>query len=104
MPILYMTFWSLVMILGLSIWRLPYWRERFTVTLITLLVLLITQTLFLQLTLSAGVDASDALLAPHRFLQSGPVAWLALLIMPCGWLGPFIGVNMVERLQVSVGM
>lgn len=97
MPFLYMTFWSLAMIAGLSLWRLHHWGERLAVTIITLLVLLVTQALFVQLTIAAGVDASDALLAPQRYLQSGPVGWMALLVMPCGWLGPFIGINIVER-------
>ncbi len=97
MPFLYMTFWSFVIIIGLSLWRLQSWGERTAVTIITLLVLLVTQSLFVQLTIAAGVDASDALLAPQRYLQSGPIGWLALLVMPCGWLGPFIGMNMVAR-------
>lgn len=99
MPILYMFIWSLVMIIGLSIWRLQTWGERATVTLITLLVLLVTQSLFVQLAISAGLDASDALLAPQRYVTNGPVGWMALLVMPCGWLGPFIGMNLVERTQ-----
>lgn len=102
MPILYMTIWSLVMIIGLSLWRLHSWGERFTVTLITFLVLLVTQSLFVQLAFSAGLDASDALLAPQQYIASGPVGWMALLVMPCGWLGPFIGMNLVERSQGAV--
>ncbi|VAW43434.1 hypothetical protein MNBD_CHLOROFLEXI01-2275, partial [hydrothermal vent metagenome] len=38
-------------------------------------------------------------LAPERFLQSGPFGWLALLVMPCGWLGPFVGFNLIQRFQ-----
>lgn len=102
MPILYMTIWSLVMIICLSIWRLPGWGERFGVALITFLVLLITQSLFVQLAVTAGLDASDALLAPQRFVSSGPIGWMALMVMPCGWLGPFIGMNLVGRAQGSV--
>ena len=102
MPILYMTIWSLMMIFGLSIWRLHSWNERLSVTLITLLVLIVTQSLFVQLAVSAGLDASDALMAPHLYIASGPVGWMALLVMPCGWLGPFIGMNLVERTQEPV--
>ncbi len=102
MPILYMLVWSLVIIIGLSIWRLQDWGERATVTLITFLVLLVTQSLFFQLTAAAGVNATDALLAPQTYVASGPVGWMALLVMPCGWLGPFIGMNLVERAQTSI--
>lgn len=101
MPFFYMTFWSLVMIIGLSLWRLHRWGDRLAVMVITLIVLLVTQTLFLQFTLAAGLEASDALLAPQRYLQSGLAGWLALLIMPCGWLGPFVGMNMVSRWQTD---
>lgn len=101
MPFFYMTFWSLTMIIGLSLWRLTTWGERITVTIVTLITLLVTQTLFVQFAVAAGVDASEILMAPQRYLQSGPIGWLALLIMPCGWLGPFIGMNIVERWQVA---
>lgn len=101
MPFFYMTFWSLIIIIGLSLWRLQSWRERTAVIIITLLVLMVTQSVFVQLTIAAGVDASDALLAPQRYLQSGPIGWMALLVMPCGWLGPFIGLSIVSRWQES---
>lgn len=102
MPFLYMSFWSLLIIVGLSLWRLHSWRQRAAVALITLIVLFVTQSLFMQFTIAAGVNASDALLAPQRYLQSGPVGWMALLIMPCGWLGPFIGLNIVQGWQEPV--
>jgi hypothetical protein len=99
MPILYMTFWSIIMVIAMSVWRLHNWHQRAIVALVTLLVLILSQSLFVQLAITAGVDPSDALLAPERFLRSGPPGWLALLVMPCGWLGPFIGFNLIQRWQ-----
>lgn len=97
MPTFYMIFWSIVMIFALGIWRLRHWGHVLVVAAITALVLLFSQSLFIQLSLSAGVDPSLVFVSPTDFLLSGPLAWLALLVMPCGWLGPFIGFNLVKR-------
>ena len=96
MPTLYMIFWSMMMILALSVWRLRHWRKTMVVTLFTALVLLMSNTLFVQLSLSAGLDPNIALSAPSEFIRAGLFGWLALLVMPCGWLGPVLGVHLVE--------
>jgi len=99
MPIYYMTFWSIMVILAVGVWRL---RSLLTVTAvcaITVFVLMFTQALFVQLAASAGLDPSLILLDPGAFLRSGPLGWLALLVMPCGWLGPVLGLNLVTRWQ-----
>lgn len=103
MPTLYMICWSIVIVAAFSLWRLQSWNQRVVVTAVTLLVLLVSQSLFASLATSAGLNPSDALLAPERFLQSGPFGWLALLVMPCGWLGPFVGFNLIQRLSVNGG-
>lgn len=97
MPTFYMIFWSIVMIIALGIWRLRHWGHVFFVSGITALVLILSQALFIQLSLTAGVDPGQVLVSPAAFLMGGPMAWLALLVMPCGWLGPIIGFNLVQR-------
>ena len=99
MPTLYMTFWCAVLIMAMGLWRLRSWGQVMIVTVITAFVLLLSQSLFIQLAVAAGVAPSDALLAPERFLLAGPSGWLALLVMPCGWLGPVIGLSLVARRQ-----
>ncbi|MCA9971911.1 MAG: hypothetical protein KC425_16925 [Anaerolineales bacterium] len=101
MPIFHMTFWSITLIFALGIWRLRSLHKVLGVTLVTAVVLLISQTLFVQLAISAGLDPSDALTNPLLFLASGPVGWLALLVMPCGWLGPILGLNLVQNRPLS---
>ena len=101
MPTFYMIFWSLIMVLALGMWRLRSWRGTAVVALITFLILMISQSLFAQLAQAANVDPSWAFTAPEMFMRGGPAAWLALLIMPCGWLGPIIGANLVQRSQVT---
>lgn len=97
MPIFYMAFWSLVFIMAVGIWRLRSWRHVAGMGLVTMLVLIMSQSLFVQLSISAGLDPSLALVNPGAFITSGPYGWLALLVMPCGWLGPVLGLNLVER-------
>lgn len=99
MPVFYMALWSMVIILAVGVWRLHSWRHVVGMTLVTLLVLLFSQSLFVQLSVSAGLDPSMALANPGLFLASGPYGWFALLVMPCGWLGPVLGLNLVTRWQ-----
>ncbi len=101
MPTLYMTFWSVLMIGAMSVWRLRNVRRMIVALVITAVVLLLSQTLFVQLSVNAGVDPSTILTEPFHFLASGPTGWLALLVMPCGWLGPIIGMNVVQRLEAN---
>ena len=97
MPTLYMIFWSFVMIAALGIWRLRNLRQIIVVVIVTPVVLLFSQTLFVQLAVNAGMDPSIAAVNPFLFLDAGPLGLLALLVMPCGWLGPIIGLNLVQR-------
>lgn len=97
MPTLYMTFWSMVMVLALGVWRLRQWGQILVAVLITAFVLILSQSLFLQLAFAAGVDPGLAFSNPGQFLMHGPIGWLALLVMPCGWLGPIVGFNLIQR-------
>lgn len=101
MPTVYMLFWSLVVVMALGIWRLRTWGQMLVVLLITALVLLISQSLFVQLALTAQLDPAVALTQPALFVWSGPIGWLALLVMPCGWLGPILGLHLVQRWQLA---
>lgn len=101
MPTLYMICWSIIIVAAFSVWRLETWNHRLLVTAVTLVVLLVSQSLFVSLATSAGLNPGDVLLAPERFLQGGPFGWLALLVMPCGWLGPFVGFNLIQRLSAD---
>lgn len=102
MPTIYMVFWSVIMVLALGFWRLRSWQGTAVVALITFLVLVVSQALFTELSLAAGMDPALAFTAPEIFMGGGPSAWLALLVMPCGWLGPIIGSNLVQRSQAAV--
>ena len=102
MPTFYMIFWSVVMVLAMGMWRLRSWRGTAVVALVTFLILVFSQALFAQLSQAAGVDPSLAFTAPELYMRGGPAAWLALLVMPCGWLGPIIGSNLVLRSQIII--
>lgn len=103
MPMLYMIFWCAVLIVAMGLWRLRSWGQIALVSIVTAFVLLVSQSLFVQLAVSAGLEPGEAVLAPARFLLAGPSGWLALLIMPCGWLGPIIGLSLVERRVATDG-
>lgn len=102
MPTVYMIFWSVAMIIVLGLGRLRSWGHVLVMALVTAFVLILSQTLFIQLSLSAGLEPSSVLHASTEFFMGGPLAWLALLVMPCGWLGPFIGLNLVHRWHHAV--
>ena len=42
-----------------------------------------------------GIEAT-AVLTPNDYLAYGPLAWLALMVMPLGWLGPIISLNLMK--------
>ncbi|MCA9937674.1 MAG: hypothetical protein KC418_03460 [Anaerolineales bacterium] len=93
----YMAMWSIVMIGAIALWRLRHPGQLLLISLVSLLVLLLSQTLFWQLSRSAGISPTTSLPDLAIYLQHGPVAWLALLVMPCGWLGPILGLSLVEK-------
>ncbi len=97
MPTLYMIFWSSIMILALGLGRLRNLGQMLVLSLVTAFILILSQSLFIQLSVSAGLDPSTVLYSSGDFLRGGPLGWLALLVMPCGWLGPMIGLNLVHR-------
>ena len=97
MPTLYMFFWSVVIILAVGMWRLRSIGDVLLVTAVTAIVLFASRTLFIHLTIAANLDPSMVLQNPFIFLRGGIYGWLALLVMPCGWLGPIIGINLVQR-------
>jgi hypothetical protein len=101
MPIAYMTFWSIVMIIALSIWRLRHWGRILVVCLVTAFVLILSQSLFIQLSVNAGLEPSQIMMSATTYLRSGPMGWLAFMVMPCGWLGPFLGFSLVQRWSES---
>jgi len=102
MPTQYMLFWSVIMILAIAVWHLRHWSDIIFIMFVTVFVLFISQTLFINLSLAANLDPSLALQDPFSFLRGGLYGWLALLVMPCGWLGPIIGLNLVQgKYQVT---
>lgn len=99
---LYMGLWSLIIIGALSLWRVRRPGQLIAVSIITMMVLLLSQTLFFQLSDIAGIPIQSIdSLQPAEYLQRGLFGWLALLILPCGWLGPMIGLNALKRWELQ---
>lgn len=98
---LYMGLWSLIIIGALSLWRVRRPAQLIAILIVTMFVLLLSQTLFLQLSQIAGIPIQNIdNLQPAQYLQHGLFGWLALLILPCGWLGPMIGLNAVKKWEL----
>lgn len=104
MPIVYMSFWSVAVIGLLTCWRLRDWGQVLVTTLITAAVLFFTYTLFTELSLTVGLNPHDHLSLPQDYLYKGFYGWLALLIMPLGWLGPVIGLAVAEKMLAEEGL
>ncbi len=93
----YMVLWSIAILGAIALWRVRRPGQLLFISLVSALVLLLSQTLFWQLSQAAGIFPSPAMIEPTVYLQHGPLAWLALLVMPCGWLGPILGLSLVEK-------
>ena len=100
MPILHMTIWTVFVIVILAFWRLRNWREVATVAVISGIILLFSQVMFLELTSAAGMDPARLLSDNSAVLHAGPFGLLAVLVLPLGWLGPIIGAGLVNRWQM----
>lgn len=99
---IYMAFWSIAIILFLGLTRIRNLAQVVIVALISALVLIVSQTLFAELSAAAGAYPGLALSDPIYYLNQGMVGWLALLVMPCGWLGPIIGLHLAQRWQPNL--
>lgn len=93
MSTVYMITWSTIVIFAVGFGRIRDVRQTAGVAAIAALILLMTQTLAGQLAYSVGLEPHLIFSAPELFFLRGPIGWLALLVMPCGWLGPIIGMN-----------
>lgn len=103
MPTTYMLFWSLFLILAVGAWRLRDTGRLLVVLIVTGIIVLFSQTLFVQLSISAGINPHAGIFVPAEYLAHGPLAWLALLVMPCGWLGPAAGLHLVQKWAREAG-
>jgi hypothetical protein len=99
---IYMAFWSIVIILFLGLTRIRNLAQFVIVVLISALVLIASQALFIELSLAAGATPNMVFSDPLYYFNQGMVGWLALLIMPCGWFGPIIGLYLAQRWQPNL--
>jgi hypothetical protein len=99
MMAVYMVFWAMVMLGLLGIGRLRNGQQWVVAVVGTALILMVSQTLFAQLSIFVGVAPLHGFVNPVSYLDKGLLGWMALLIMPCGWLAPILSLNMVRRWQ-----
>jgi hypothetical protein len=100
MPVTYMAMWSAVVLTLFGFWRLRDWSQVLVMTGVTAVILLFSQALFVELSWMVGVNPFGTISLPGDYLYGGVYGWLALLIMPCGWLGPVVGLYLAQKLAV----
>jgi hypothetical protein len=92
-----MAFWSIIIILFMGLTRIRNLAQIIFASLITILVLLLSQVLFTEFSAAAGLYPELALSNPNYYLTQGMMGWLALLVLPLGWFGPIIGLHLAQR-------
>ncbi|HFE65697.1 MAG TPA: hypothetical protein ENJ93_00420 [Chloroflexi bacterium] len=95
--LVYMSIWSIVMVLFFGMTRVRSGAQIVVMAAVAGLALLVSQMLFILLSESLGIVPDMALINPGLYVAAGPAGWLALLVMPCGWLGPVLGLHVVNR-------
>ena len=100
----YMVLWSLVMLGLLGAGRLRSWQQWLGAIAGTALILFISQALFAQFSLTVGVSPEHGFINPAAYLDKGLIGWIALLVMPCGWVGSLLSLNIVRRWQPMPNM
>lgn len=95
--LVYMSIWSIVMVLFFGVTRLRSGAQWMVMGAVAGLVLLVSQMLFSLLSESLGMAPNMVMVNPGLYVAAGPAGWLALLVMPCGWLGPVLGLHIANR-------
>ena len=95
MPTTYMLIWSIIFVLIVGSFRIHHLSRLLGALLGSAVILAISHLLFTQLSIAAGIEATTTL-TPNDYLAYGPLAWLALMVMPFGWLGPIISLNLMK--------
>jgi hypothetical protein len=95
---MYMAFWSTILVLVAGLWRFRHLGQVVVATVTTVVALCLSYALFSQLTFAAGLPHDPALFNPSDYLARGLFGWMALLVMPCGWLAPVLGLRLAQRL------
>lgn len=95
MPTTYMLIWSIIFVLIVGSFRIRHMGRLLGALVGSAIILGVSHLLFTQLSLSAGIETT-AVLTANDYLAYGPLAWLALMVMPFGWLGPIISLNLMK--------
>ena len=95
MPTTYMLIWSIIFVLIVGSFRIRNPGRLLGALVGSAVILAVSHLLFTQLSASVGIEPT-AILNPNDYLAYGPLAWLALMVMPFGWLGPIISLNLMK--------
>ncbi len=95
----YMIFWSIFMMIAIGATRLRNIRQFATMGAVSGLIVFIAYTLANHTAQQVGLDMLffNPLAHPDIYMRHGLLGWLVLIIIPCGWLAPVIGLNAAQR-------
>ena len=95
----YMIFWSIIMMLFMGLLRLRSLYQFGIMGFLSWTTILLCWLVANQLADGTGLDISlfNPLANPHIYTSQGPIGWMILMIVPCGWLAPLLGANVAER-------
>lgn len=99
MSLNYMIFWSMLMMLFIGLMRLRSFYQFGIMGFLSATMILLCWLLANQLADGTGLDIVifNPLANPEIYMSQGPVGWMILMIVPCGWLAPLLGANVAER-------
>lgn len=95
----YMVFWSIMMMLLVGLVRLRSLHQFVIMGLLSGGIIMLSWMIAGRLAEGTGLDLTlfSPLAHPDLYVAQGPIGWLILMIVPCGWLAPVLGVNVAQR-------
>lgn len=94
----YMIAWTTLMMFFMGLIKLRSLIQCCVMGLLSTSTLVLTWILVNEL-LPEGMDIAmvNPLAHPDAYINAGMSGWLILIILPCGWLAPFLGANAAEK-------
>ena len=94
----YMISWTTLMMFFMGLIKLRSLIQCCVMGVLSTSILVLTWILVNEL-LPEGMDIASVnpLAQPDAYINAGMSGWLILIILPCGWLAPFLGANAAEK-------
>jgi len=90
--------WTTLMMFFIGLIKLRLLIQCCVMGLLSTSILILASVLVNEL-LHERMDITvvNPLALPEAYINAGMSGWLILIILPCGWLAPFLGANAAEK-------